>query len=182
VVGRDGRLLGMSTDGEGVLVPLQKRRDPKGSRVAIVGAGGAARAAAYALVRAGASVTVHARRDEQAREVAEATGAAPAPLSALADAEIDVLVHAPPAGSGAQPGQTAAPVPLRPGLVVFDMVYEPRVTPLLAAAREAGCETIDGVEMLVAQAVGQFEAWTGVAAPVAAMTEAALRAIGEGRP
>ena len=58
------------------------------------------------------------------------------------------------------------------------MVYEPRETPLLAAARAKGCTTIDGVEMLVAQAVGQFEAWTGERAPVEAMTEAAIAAIG----
>jgi len=63
--------------------------------------------------------------------------------------------------------------------VVFDMVYEPRETPLLAAARAAGCVTIDGVEMLVAQAVGQFEAWTGVPAPIDAMTAAAAEAIAE---
>jgi shikimate dehydrogenase len=62
------------------------------------------------------------------------------------------------------------------------MVYEPRETPLLAAARERGCATIDGVEMLVAQAVGQFEAWTAREAPVAAMTEAALAALAEASP
>jgi shikimate 5-dehydrogenase len=61
--------------------------------------------------------------------------------------------------------------------VVFDMVYEPRETPLIRAARALGCATIDGVEMLVAQAVGQFEAWTGEAAPVEAMTDAATAAI-----
>jgi shikimate dehydrogenase len=65
--------------------------------------------------------------------------------------------------------------------VVFDMVYEPRETPLLAAARAKGCVAIDGVEMLVAQAVGQFEAWTGQPAPVEAMAEAALAAIAEAR-
>jgi shikimate dehydrogenase len=76
------------------------------------------------------------------------------------------------------------PVPaesLRPGTVVFDMVYEPRETPLLRAARARGCVAIDGVEMLVAQAVGQFEAWTGAEAPVEPMTEAALVALGEAR-
>jgi shikimate dehydrogenase len=61
------------------------------------------------------------------------------------------------------------------------MVYEPRETPLLGAARAMGCATIDGVEMLVAQAVGQFEAWTGQPAPVEAMTGAASAAI-EGVP
>ena len=181
VVVQDGRLVGMSTDGDGVLVPLRKRLDPAGRAVAIVGAGGASRAAAFALVRAGAQVTVLARRAEQAAEVAAATGGASAGLDALPGLRWDVLVNATPVGSGACPGR--APVPetaLRPGAVVFDMVYEPRETALLAAARAKGCVVIDGVEMLVAQAVGQFEAWTRQPAPVEVMTAAALAAIAEG--
>ena len=182
VVVQDGRLVGLSTDGEGVLVPLRKRLDPAGRQVAILGAGGAARAAALALVRSGARVTVLARRPEQASEVAAAAGCDAAPLPAFAALAWDVLVHATPLGSGAHPG--ALPVPaesLRRGAVVFDMVYEPRETPLLQAARSRGCVAIEGVEMLVAQAVGQFEAWTGAEAPVAAMTEAANAAIAEAR-
>lgn len=178
VVAQDGRLVGLSTDGDGVLVPLRKRIDPAGRRVAILGAGGAARAAAFALVRAGARVDVLARRADQAREVAAATGSAGAGLEELARVPYDVLVNATPLGSGAFPGESpVSPGALRSGSVVFDMVYEPRETPLLAAARARGCPTIDGVEMLVAQAVGQFEAWSGVGAPVEAMTAAALEAI-----
>jgi 3-dehydroquinate dehydratase / shikimate dehydrogenase len=178
VVAQDGRLVGLSTDGDGVLVPLRKRIDPAGRRVAILGAGGAARAAAFALVRAGARVDVLARRAEQAREVATATGCTGAGLEELARVPYDVLVNATPLGSGAFPGESPVPAgALRSGSVVFDMVYEPRETPLLAAARARGCTTIDGVEMLVAQAVGQFEAWAGTDAPVEAMTAAALDAI-----
>ena len=114
--------------------------------------------------------------------MAAATGCAAAPLDSLAGLAWDVLVNATPVGSGAFPGETPVPAEsLRPGAVVFDMVYEPRETPLLAAARAKGCRTIDGVEMLVAQAVGQFEAWTGAPAPVEAMTDAALAAIAEAR-
>jgi 3-dehydroquinate dehydratase/shikimate dehydrogenase len=183
VVVHDGRLVGLSTDGDGVLLPLRKRLDPARRAVAIVGAGGAARAAAYALVRAGAHVTVVARRAGQAAEVAAATGCAAAGLDALPGLRWDVLVNATPVGSGALPGRTPVPArALRPGAVVFDMVYEPRETVLLAAARAKGCVVIDGVEMLVAQAVGQFEAWTGQSAPLEAMTEAALAAIAEARP
>jgi len=182
VVVQDGRLVGLSTDGDGVLLPLRKRLDPAGRRVAVLGAGGAARAAAFALARSGARVTVLARRPEQAAEVAAATRGEAAPLESFATLEWDVLVHATPLGSGAFPGQMPVPAEaLRPGAVVFDMVYEPRETPLLRAARARGCVTIDGVEMLVAQAVGQFEAWTGREAPVEAMTEAALAAIAEAR-
>ena len=180
VVEQDGRLLGLSTDGDGVLVPLRRRLDVADRPVTIIGGGGAARAAAYTLGRAGARVTVRARRPEQAAEVAASAGCAHGPLAALADDSWDVLINATPVGSGVQPGETPVPPELlRPGAVVFDMVYEPRPTPLLQAAHTAGCPTIDGVEMLVAQAVGQFEAWTGAKAPVPQMTEAALAAIEE---
>jgi 3-dehydroquinate dehydratase/shikimate dehydrogenase len=183
VVVQDGRLLGLSTDGDGVLGPLRRRLDVAGRRVVILGAGGAARAAAFALVRSGAEVTVLARRPEQAAAVAADTRCGHGPLGALGEQEWDVLVHATPVGSGARPGESLVPAGcLRRGAVVFDMVYEPRETPLLRAAREAGCRTIDGVEMLVAQAVEQFEAWTGAVAPVEAMTEAALAAVAEARP
>ena len=181
VVVEQDRLAGLSTDGDGVLVPLRRRLDPAGRAVAILGAGGAARAAAFALVRAGARVSVLARRAEQAGEVARATGAAAASLEDLDRLAWDVLVNATPVGSGAVPGECFVfSSAIRPGTVVFDMVYEPRGTPLLAAARARGCTVIDGVEMLVEQAVGQFEAWTGESAPVEAMTEAALAAIAVG--
>jgi 3-dehydroquinate dehydratase / shikimate dehydrogenase len=182
VVCADGTLAGSSTDGDGVLLPLVRRTDLARKRVALLGAGGAARAAARALVRAGACVTVLARRPEQAEEVAAAAGCAHAPLDAFAAFDWDVLLNATPVGSGALPG--ALPVPrelLRPGTIVFDMVYEPAETPLLAAAAARGCETIGGVEMLVAQAVGQLRAWTGQEPPVAAMTEAALAALAGAR-
>jgi len=182
VVAQPGRLVGLSTDGDGVLVPLRRWVDPAGCAVVILGAGGAARAAAFALVREGARVTVLSRRPAQAAEVASATGCASAGLESLPGLAWDVLVNATPLGSGAFPGQS--PVSsgvLRRGAVVFDMVYEPRETPLLAAAKTGGCATIDGLEMLVAQAVGQFEAWTGVAAPVEEMTGAALAAMAETR-
>jgi 3-dehydroquinate dehydratase/shikimate dehydrogenase len=179
VLAEDGRLVGMSTDGDGVLLPLRRRLDPSGCRVLVLGAGGAARAAAFALVRAGARLTIAARRAEQAREAAAATGAQACSLEEARHLAYDVLLNATPLGSGAFPGESPLPpAALRPGSVVFDMVYEPRETPLLAAARAKGCTTIDGVEMLVAQAVGQFEAWTGERAPVEAMTEAAVAAIG----
>jgi shikimate dehydrogenase len=179
---REGRLAGLSTDGDGVLVPLRKRIEPAGRTVVVLGAGGAARAAAFALARAGARVSVLARRVDQALDVGAAVRCQAGALDSLSRIEWDVLVNATPVGSGALPGEwPVPPSAIRPGTVVFDMVYEPRETPLLLAARAAGCATIDGVEMLVAQAVGQFEAWTGERAPVEAMTEAATAALAEER-
>ena len=175
VVVHDGVLRGSTTDGTGVLVPLKKRMDVKGRAVVILGAGGAARAAALSLGRKGARVTVLARDRQRAAEVASAVGCA---SGALAEAEThawDVLINATPVGSGRAAGQT----PLRAeshrsGTVVLDMVYDPLETRFLREAQAAGCRIIDGLEMLLAQAMAQFETWTGLEAPVEAMRSAAL--------
>ncbi len=176
VVVRAGQLSGSSTDGLGVLVPLRRRIDPKGREVLILGAGGAARAAAFALSHRGASVTVLARRSEQASAVAQAADCAWGTFDSLGQRAWDVLVNATPVGSW--PAVAESPVEarlLRPGRVVFDMVYTPLETRLLREAAAAGCTVIDGLEMLVAQAAAQFETWTGLEAPVEAMREGALR-------
>ena len=177
---REGRMEGFSTDGLGILLPLGKKTAIKDRRVVILGAGGAARAAALALVQKGAKVTVLARKAAQAAEVGKAVGCAHGDLARLADHPWDALINATPVGSAALPGES--PVPpglLRRGAVVFDMVYEPLETPLLRDAARAGCATIDGLQMLLAQAAGQFEAWTGRKAPEEAMKSAALLAIQE---
>jgi shikimate dehydrogenase len=177
---REGRLEGSSTDGLGILVPLRKKTEIKDRAIVILGAGGAARAAALALVQEGARVTVLARNPEQAAAVAKDTGCAQGELSRLASYSWDVLINATPMGSASMPGESPVdPVLLHPGTVVFDMVYEPLETPLLRDADQAGCETIDGLQMLLAQAAGQFEAWTGREAPEEAMKSAALVAIQE---
>jgi 3-dehydroquinate dehydratase/shikimate dehydrogenase len=181
VVVRDGLLYGSSTDGEGVLRPLRKKTAIKGRRVVILGAGGAARAAAFALRDAGAELAILARDPERAAALAEAVGgAAHGDLESLALHPFDILINATPLGSGAAPGQTPVhPTLHRRDTVVFDMVYEPRRTPLLRDAEAAGCVPIDGLQMLVAQGAAQFETWTGREAPVDDMLQAALDLTGE---
>jgi shikimate dehydrogenase len=177
VVVHDGMLQGSTTDGLGVLTPLRKKIDVKGRRVVILGAGGAARSAALSLQRRGAEVTLLARDAGSAEFVAAAIGCGFGDLADVASFPWDVLVNATPVGwaSGAAPGRSPIPKGAhRAGTVAFDMVYDPLVTPFLADAQAAGCTTIDGLEMLIAQAVAQFEAWTGLAAPVQEMKSAAL--------
>jgi shikimate dehydrogenase len=175
VVVREGLLYGSSTDGEGVLRPLRAKTAVKGRRVVILGAGGAARAAAFALRGAGARISILARDKARAAELAAEVGGNHDELDALALHPFDILINATPLGSGAAPGQTPVHVTLhRHSAVVFDMVYEPRDTPFLRDAEAAGCETIDGLQMLVAQGAAQFETWTGQKAPVDAMLQAAL--------
>ena len=86
----------------------------------------------------------------------------------------DVLINATPVGSGALVDETPLPAALhRRGTVVLDMVYDPLETRLLRDAQAAGCTIVDGLEMLVAQAVAQFETWTGVEAPMDVMRQTA---------
>jgi 3-dehydroquinate dehydratase / shikimate dehydrogenase len=175
VVVHEGTLRGSTTDGIGVVGPLKKRLDLKGKAVVIVGAGGAARSAALALRRKGACVTLLARNPRQAAEAAAGVGCAHAALADLARHTWDVLINATPVGSAPSPAET--PVPqnlLRRGTIVLDMVYDPLETRLLREAQAAGCTIIDGLEMLLAQAVAQFETWTGLEAPADVMKTTAL--------
>jgi 3-dehydroquinate dehydratase / shikimate dehydrogenase len=177
VVVHDGMLQGSTTDGLGVLTPLRKRIDVRGRRVVILGAGGAARSAVLSLLHRGAEVTLLARDPASAEFVAAAVGCGFGDLADVASFSWDVLINATPVGWAAGPDAGRSPIPAsahRPGTVVFDMVYDPLVTPFLSEAQAAGCTTIDGLEMLIAQAAAQFEAWTGQAAPLEEMKSAAL--------
>jgi 3-dehydroquinate dehydratase/shikimate dehydrogenase len=175
VVVEGGTLRGSTSDGLGVLAPLKKRIDVKGKSVVILGAGGAARAAALALTGRGAQVKVLARDADKAAFVSGAVGCGHGSFAELPRLTWDVLINATPVGSGADVESSPLPARLhRPGSVVFDMVYDPLETRLLREAQEAGCTIVDGLEMLLAQAVAQFETWTGLAAPVEVMRSTAL--------
>jgi 3-dehydroquinate dehydratase/shikimate dehydrogenase len=180
VVVHDGLLRGSTTDGTGVLAPLKRRIDIRGKQIVVIGAGGAARAAALALGRKGARVTVLARDPDKAAFVAGAVGCASGDLAELRRHRWDVLINATPVGSLESVHEAPVPAGLhKPGTVVLDMVYEPIETRLLREAQAAGCAIIDGLEMLLAQAAEQFETWTGVEAPLDVMKSAALYLVQE---
>jgi 3-dehydroquinate dehydratase/shikimate dehydrogenase len=170
IVAHEGRWTGTNTDVDGLLQPLGRRTDVRGARVSILGAGGAARAAAVALADRGARVTISARRTEAAWTIAASAGAQVAPFPP-APGTWDILVNTIPAAD--PPVNPIAGTPLD-GTLVFDLVYVPRETPLLSDARAAGLTTIGGIEMLVAQAERQFELWTGEAPPAGLFAAAAL--------
>lgn len=176
VVIRHGRWLGANTDVAGFLAPLAGRMALRGARVAVLGAGGAARAVAIALRREGATVRLAARRDDEARDVAERIGVEAGPYPPP-PGSWDVLVNA--TSGGSRPGDESpmAGVALD-GEIVFDLIYAPAETPLLAQARAAGCWTIGGIEMLIAQAERQFELWTGAPPPPGLFRDATEAAAG----
>jgi shikimate dehydrogenase len=175
VVGRgDGSLLGDSTDGEGFLRALTDEGvDAAGRACLVVGAGGAARAVAYALGRAGAAVTVSARREDAAAGAAALAGGSAVKLGGERVEDFEVIVNATPIGMRGEP----APIDvsgLRPGQFVYDTVY-PVDTPLLAAARARGAACAGGLGMLVHQGALAFRLWTGEDAPLDVMRTAAER-------
>jgi len=169
---RDGKWLGFNTDAEGVVRPITRRLNPAGKRAVILGAGGAARAAAIGLRRAGAEVCVLARSPERARAVADLAGGDAGSLVELARRPWDILVNATPLESGLLE-RGREPESLRPGAAVLDMVYDPERTELLEAAQRRGAMAIPGLEMLVEQAVCQAEIWTGASASAEQMERAA---------
>lgn len=165
-----------NTDVSGFLAPLEAEMPVRGLRVTVLGAGGAARAAGIALASAGADVTFAARRPEQATDVASVTGGTvaswpPEPGS------WDVLINTTPLGTAPRVDETPMPPGQFTGRLVYDLVYNPIETRLLREARAAGCRTLGGLDMLIAQAHEQFEWWTGVRAPDRVMREAAINAL-----
>jgi 3-dehydroquinate dehydratase/shikimate dehydrogenase len=148
---------GTNTDVEGFLDPI--RDVPlRGQRVAIVGAGGAARAVAVAVGRAGAAVSVFGRQRQRACAVAALVGGE-AFEGVPARGTWDVLVNATPVGSGTDVDRTPVPVDRLDGRLVYDLVYDPTDTRLLREARAAGCRTVGGTDMLRAQAARQRAFW-----------------------
>ena len=163
---------GINTDVPGFLDPLAARMELWDQRATVLGAGGAARGVAVALAREGAHVCVCARNSDRAAEVARLVDGTVGPIPPNSNSW-DLLVNTTPVGTF--PDVDASPLPGGPfgkGLV-YDLVYNPPVTRLMAEASAAGCDTIGGLPMLVAQAVRQFEWWTGTVAPVKVFRQAA---------
>ncbi len=168
---RHGHWEGRNFDVAGLLSPFDRRgRDLRGMRCVVLGAGGAARTAAWALRSREAEVTVVARSEDKAGVLADELGVAAAARPPLG---WDLLVNTTPVGTWPQTDASPLPAEALRGGVVYDLVYNPPETALLRAARAAGAETIGGLEMLVGQACLQFEWWTGQPAPRDIMQRAA---------
>src|SRR6266849_301383 len=177
VVRRNGSLYGYNTDYLGVLRALEKKLRINGSRILIFGAGGAARAAAFALVRSGAAVAICARREKAAREVARAFGGETVSRASLRTEFFDAILNATPVGMHPHGGVS----PLAPGelhcRLVMDLINRPQRTQLLKIAAQKGIATVPGFEMLIAQGIAQWEIWMENRAPEAPMRRAVLAAL-----
>jgi shikimate 5-dehydrogenase len=180
-----GQLHGFNTDADGFIQPLKNLYgDLRDARVAVVGAGGAARACVYALSKDGVDLTIFARNREKAKDLAEEFSADSDEFPNTKDKEpgtcfsaYDILVNTTPLGTkGASEQESIAMFEQLNGVkIVYDIVYNPIETRLLREAATAGAQTLNGLEMLIGQAVGQFEIWTDGDAPVSKMRHAALQ-------
>jgi len=188
LVFQDGCLRGENSDAPGFLSHLQQAEllpSQRRLRCAILGAGGAARAVAYALATAGHSVGIVARRESQAQRLAADLSQAPGVLTPPASLppdfnwlregfRPDLLVNATPVGMHPNPAQSPWPleIPLPKSCLVYDLVYNPTETLLLRQARRAGLPTLSGLGMLVEQAALSFAWWTGIQPPLEALYQA----------
>ena len=160
-----------NTDVSGFLAPLAGRIQLQGSRAAVLGTGGAARGVAVALASRGSVVTVYGRNHAKADEVARLAGGRGASYP-VAPKSWDLLVNATPLGTYPDIHNTPFDGAFD-GALVYDLVYNPQRTRLLKEAETAGCQTIGGLDMLVAQAEDQSEWWIGRRPPTDLMRQAA---------
>ncbi|KPJ63427.1 MAG: hypothetical protein AMS15_00265 [Planctomycetes bacterium DG_23] len=187
VVEKRARLIGSNTDSSAAIFSLEQAlgESPEGvvlsgKRVVVLGAGGAARAIAFGLRQCGAKTTILNRTVKRAKRLAEEVGAQWGPLSDASKVEMDILVNATSVGMYPEVDETPVDKEVfRPGLVVFDMIYNPLEARLLREAKDAGCKCVSGLDMFVEQAKEQFELWTGKKAPTDLMRQIVLERLGE---
>lgn len=174
----NGKLHGFNTDADGFMGPLKKAFGYlKGARVAVFGAGGAARACVYALKQEGAEVTVFVRDAGKGRLFADEFSVELREIPVQSFGGFEIAVNATPLGM--KPGQedfTLLTAERLEGVrLVFDLITKPAETALMREAKKAGIPTVGGVEMLISQGIKQFEIWTASEAPAEIMREAVIK-------
>jgi shikimate dehydrogenase len=179
VVNGNGRLCGYNTDWLGASQALKDKTSLKGKHVLLLGAGGASRAIAFAVLEEGGQVTLTDLDAPRAAALARDLKVEAIPLEAVGQCPASILVNATPVGM--EPNIDA--IPINPDLLsrfrlVMDIVYQPLETRLLREARGRGAATIDGLQMLIHQATAQFELWIGEPAPLEVMSRAAYESLG----
>ncbi len=177
----DGSFLGTNTDARAITEPLLRRMPLAGTRVLLLGAGGAARAAAFGLQALRAEVSILNRGEAAAAQLARETGARTADRMPLQG--FDIIINATPVGMHGHEHEEALvdETVVGQAKIVFEMVYRPRETALTRLARRLGIEVIDGLEMFLEQGVQQWALWTAQKPPVEAMQQALEAALSSER-
>ena len=167
IVNRGGKLTGYNTDWNGALEALEEKVNLKAKKIVLLGAGGAARAIGFGLKERDCQLIVVNRSKKKGEGLSRELGCDYMPESSLVrmkagELEAEVIINATSLGMFPQDGETPFPkYLLKKGMVVMDIVYQPLQTKLLREAKERGCLTVNGLEMLMRQGAAQFEIWTG---------------------
>ena len=180
IVNTGYKLTGYNTDSQGAVAALQAHTQIDGKSMAIIGAGGAARAVGFGLAPKAGQLTILNRTRKSGERLAADLQADFLPLNECQPERYEILINTTPIGM--HPDTDASPLAKEviPGeLVVMDIVYNPLQTRLVKEATERGCRTISGLDMFVFQGAHQFELWTGQKAPVEVMRRAVLSALGD---
>ncbi len=178
IVNQDGRLLGANTDGKGAVKALQEVTTIAGKKVILLGAGGAARAIAFALTDAGAEVVILNRTEESAASLAKAAHARAAALANVEQEIQDAAILINATSVGMTPAEHESPLKsdlLSSETVVMDIVSAPKETTLLREARRRGCTIVYGERMLFWQGALKFKLYTGLEPPIEVMEKALTR-------
>jgi shikimate dehydrogenase len=182
ITNEDGRLRGSNTDWKGLAAALRERLSLEGKTVAILGAGGAARAAVYGILHERGIPVIFSRNPEKGESLARRFRCDARPLEDLGTIQAEILVNTTPVGMHPMERETPAE---RHHLArfrwVMDTVYTPLETRLLREAKSEGCRVITGLPMFVCQGAEQIRIWTGLEPPVALMEWVVKKALTNGR-
>lgn len=175
VLNKDGKLIGGNTDGEGAVMALKEKTEIKGKKVILLGAGGAARAIAFAVKDEGGELTILNRTVSEAEELAKTVECQFGGLDKLSEliSTADILINSTSVGMAPDINQSLVDKKLlSQRLTVMDIVSNPRETKLLKEANEAGCQLVFADRMLLWQGVLKFEMYTGIKPPIKIMEKA----------
>jgi shikimate dehydrogenase len=176
IANRNGRLRGFNTDWIGLVRSLEKVVDIKGKTVAVIGAGGAARAAVFGILKKGGVPTILNRTVEKGKALAREFNCPFVPLGDITRLDTDGLINTTPVGMAPDEDR----MPLRHGDAarfrwVMDIIYNPVETMLLREAAKHGCAVLNGLDMFVHQGSEQIRLWTGQKPPVEQMRDAVTK-------
>ena len=178
IVNSGGRLIGYNTDWSGAMRALSDKIEIKAKDVAIIGAGGAARAVGFGIKAEGGRVIILNRSKQKGEQLSNELDAGFMPLSEVKRLDCDILINTTPVGMAPHSDDMCLPkTALDKNMVVMDIIYTPLKTRLLQEAEKIGCACIDGLSMFVYQGAEQFTLWTCEKAPVDIMRLAVLTAL-----
>jgi shikimate dehydrogenase len=179
IVNRQGKMIGYNYDSAGAIRAVKEKTEIKNKSVAVLGAGGAARAVGYGILSEGGKLTILNRTKEKGEKLCADLGCNFFLLEDLNQVKCDILINT--TSVGMAPNLKDMPIKknqLNQCMIVMDIVYNPLKTRFLKAAQDVGCTTIDGISMFIYQGACQFELWTGKRAPVDLMRKTVLKAMG----